>query len=61
MGKIATSDLYTVAPSGSEIGQFCWALFISFSILPFYLMLTATVILAWQLILPSVTPAEALL
>ena len=59
-GKIATSDLYTVAPSGSEIGRFCWALFRSFSILPFYLMLTATVILAWQLILPSVIPAEAL-
>ena len=59
-GKIATSDLYTVAPSGSEIGQFCWALFRSFSILPFYLLLTAMVVLAWQLILPSVTPAEAL-
>ena len=58
--KIATSDLYTVAPSGSDIAQFCWALFISFSILPFYLLLTATVVLAWQLILPSGTPAEAL-
>ena len=58
--KIATSDLYTVAPSGSEIVQFCWALFISFSILPFYLLLTATVVLAWQLILPSGTPVEAL-
>ena len=59
-GEIATSDLYTVAPSGSEIGQFCWALFRSFSILPFYLILIATIILTWQLILPSATPVEAM-
>ena len=55
-GQIATSDLYTVAPIGSEIGQFCWALFKSFSILPFYVLVTVTILLAWWLIIPSDTP-----
>ena len=54
-GKIATSDLYTVAPIGSEFGQFCWALFKSFSIWPFYLLVTLTVLLACWLIIPSDT------
>ena len=55
-GQIATSDLYTVAPCGSEIGQFCWALFKSFSVWPFYLMVTVTILLTWLLIIPSDTP-----
>ena len=55
-GKIDTADLYTVAPSGSEIGQFCWALFKSFSIWPFYLLVAVTILLTWLLIIPSDSP-----
>ena len=55
-GKIATTDLFGVAPSGSEIGQFFWALFRSFSVLPFYASVALTVFLAYWLIIPSDTP-----
>ena len=54
--KAVTADLYTIAPTGSEIGQFFWALFRSFSISPFYLLVTATILLTWLLIIPSDTP-----
>ena len=56
-GNIATTDLFTVAPSGSEIGQFCWALFRSFSVLPFYVLVAVTILLACWLIIPSDTSA----
>ena len=55
-GKIATTDLFIVAQTGSEIGQFCWALFRSFSVLPFYVLVSATVLLTCWLIIPSDTP-----
>ena len=55
-GKIATTDLFIVAPTGSEIGQFCWALFRSFSVLPFYVLVFVTVLLTCWLIIPSDTP-----
>ena len=49
--KVCKSDLYAVAPKGSSLGGFLWAMFLSFSVLPFYLAVAATVLLAWQLIL----------
>ena len=49
-GRATTSDLYAVAPTGSVVRGVVWAMFRSFSVLPFYLMVIATVILAWQLI-----------
>ncbi|MCY4653204.1 MAG: hypothetical protein OXC95_08575 [Dehalococcoidia bacterium] len=45
------SDLYTVAPAGSPVRGTLWALFKSFSVLPFYLVVVGTVVLAWRLIL----------
>ena len=49
--QVATSDLYTVAPSGSIAKGVFWAMFRSFSVLPFYLVVTVTVLLAWRLVL----------
>ena len=46
----STSDLYTVSPSGSAVQRFFWALFRSFSVLPFYVVVVVTVVLAWQLV-----------
>ena len=54
--KVATADLYTVVPTGSEIGQFCWALFRSFSVWPFYLLVAVTIFLVFGIIIPSDTP-----
>ena len=51
-GKLATTDLFVVAPVGSEIGQFCWALFRSFSVLPFYVLVAVTILLTCWLIIP---------
>ena len=48
--QVCTSDLYTVIPCGSTVRGFCWALFKSFSVLPFYLVIAATVLLAWYLV-----------
>ena len=45
------SDLYTVAPAGSPVRGTLWAMFKSFSVLPFYLVVVGTVVLAWCLIL----------
>ena len=50
-GQLSTSDLFTVAPCGSTAREFLWAVFKSFSVLPFYLMVIATVLLAWWLVL----------
>lgn len=54
--KTTMADLFDVAPSGSELGQFCWALFRSFSVLPFYASVAVTILLACWLIIPSDTP-----
>lgn len=48
--RITESDLYTVIPTGSTPKGILWALFKSFSILPFYAVVVATVVLAWLLI-----------
>lgn len=50
-GQASTSDLYTIAPSGSIARGLFQAMFRSFSVLPFYLVVTATVLLAWRLVL----------
>lgn len=49
--RITDSDLYNVAPSGSTPRGTLWAMFKSFSILPFYAVVVATVALAWLLII----------
>ena len=49
-GQVCTSDLYTVIRCGSTVRGFCWALFNSFSVLPFYGVIAATVLLAWYLV-----------
>ena len=46
----STFDLYTVAPGGSSVQRFFWALFRSFSVLPFYAVVVLTILLAWQLV-----------
>ena len=51
IGQVTTVHLYTVIPGGSKRREMLWAMFRSFSVLPFYIAVTATVLLAWQLIL----------
>ena len=50
-GQASISDLYTIAPSGSIARGLFWAMFRSFPVLPFYLVVTGTVLLAWCLVL----------
>ena len=45
------SDLYPVVPTGLAVGRFLWALVRSFAVAPFYVMVVATVIVAWQVII----------
>ena len=45
------SDLFVVAPIGSTPREFLWAMFKSFSILPFYAVVVATILLAWLVVL----------
>ena len=49
--RLTDSDLYNVAPTGSTPRGTLWAMFKSFSILPFYAVVVATVALAWLLII----------
>ena len=49
-GQVSVSDLYTVCPSGSITKGTLWAMFRSFSVLPFYVVVVGTVLLAWILI-----------
>ena len=51
LGQVTTSDLYTVVPDGSIARVMLWAMSRSFSVLPFYVVVVATILLAWQLIL----------
>ena len=51
IGQVTTSHLYTVIPEGSVARVMLWAMFRSFSVLPFYVAVAATILLAWQLIL----------
>ena len=50
-GTVRPSDLYSVARGGSGPAGFLRAMFGSVSVLPFYAVLVATVLLAWWLIL----------
>ena len=50
-GKVCMSDLYAVGASGSTPKGVLWAMFSSFSVLPFYLVVTATIVLVWRLVL----------
>ena len=50
-GQVTASDLFAVDPEGSVPQVMLWAMFRSFSVLPFYVAVTATILLAWQLIL----------
>ena len=50
-GQASSSDLYTVAPTGSTGLGTLWAMYRSFASLPFYLAVVTTILLAWQLIL----------
>ena len=50
-GEATASDLYTVAPIGSTGGQFLWAMFRSFSVLPFYMVVVGTILSAWLVVL----------
>ena len=49
--QLSTTDLYAIATTGSVAKGVFWAMFRSFSVLPFYLVVTATVLLAWRLVL----------
>ena len=51
-GDLAADDLYGVKPAGMGVGL-VWACLRSFSVLPFYAVLTITIVLAWQVVLPS--------
>ena len=48
--QLATSDLYAVIGCGSKVRRFLWALFLSLSVLPFYLVVVVTILLTWVLI-----------
>ena len=50
-GEASPSDLYAVAPSGSTAKGMFWAMFRSFSVPLFYVVVAATVTLAWRLVL----------
>ena len=50
-GKVCRSDLYSVGASGSIPKGVFWAMFSSFSLSPFYLVMSATVVLVWRLVL----------
>ena len=45
------SEIYIVERHGSIAKGTLWAMFRSFSVLPFYLMVVITIILAWTLVL----------
>ena len=49
-GKLQTSDLYKLGPTGSTFGHFRWAFGKSFSILPFYLAIALMVGVAWVMV-----------
>ena len=50
-GQLHISDLFEVIPGGSTARGFFSAMFTSPSTLPFYLVVIATVLLAWRLVL----------
>ena len=50
LAEVSLEDLYLVAPAGSHVGRFLWALVRSFSVAPFYIVVAATVVIAWRFI-----------
>ena len=48
--EVRLTDLYRVVPAGKANRRFLWALFRSFSTLPFYIVIAATILLAWQFV-----------
>ena len=48
--QATSSELYTVAPNGSIPRGTLWAMFKSFSVLPFYAVVVGAVLAAWRLI-----------
>ena len=51
VGEVCVSDLYAVTPEGAVAPGLLWAMFRSFSVLPFYFFVVVTILLAWRLIL----------
>ncbi|MXY21885.1 MAG: hypothetical protein F4Y49_11190 [Dehalococcoidia bacterium] len=49
--SVSTTDLFTVETSGPIPRHFLSAVFRSFSVLPFYVTVAATTVIAWQLVL----------
>ena len=49
-GRATTVDLYSVSPAGSTWSGVLWAMFRSFSVPPFYLVVVITILLAWLLV-----------
>ena len=49
--EVAKEDLYRVTGAGSKVPMMLRAMFLSFSVLPFYLAVIATIMLAWLVIL----------
>ena len=49
-GQVSISDLYAVVPTGSITRGTLWAMFRSFAVPPFYVVVVGTVLLAWHLI-----------
>ena len=50
-GRVSSYDLFIVDFIGSIPRGTLWAMLMSFSVLPFYLVVVATVLLAWLLVL----------
>lgn len=50
-GEVALSGLFVLDPTGSIPRGTLWAMFLSFSVSPFYLVVVVTIILAWLVIL----------
>ena len=44
------AELYRISPGRWTVGRFLWALSRSFSTLPFYLVITGTILLAWRFV-----------
>ena len=55
-GELESADIYRVVPTGMGWRLVGRCLLGSVSIWPFYLLVTATILLAWLLIIPSDTP-----
>ncbi len=53
-GSLASASVYAVKPTGMGWKAVAWC-FRSFSTLPFYSLLTITILLAWLVVLPSST------